>query len=510
MERDGNKAGEGLSILLNTNDNVVTLKTDLAAGATIEAKGQQVTLVDSVDKGHKVAIQDIAEGDPILKYNQIIGFAGAAIAPGAHVHSHNVTFKTFDRDHAIGSECRDTDFIAESDRAVFDGYLRADGRAATRNTIAVLATVNCANPVVKKISDSFKAKLDDYPNVDDVVAYTHEQGCWPGEYLQRVLAGYANNPNVAGYLLVGLGCEGNHPDVLAEAQDLSPNSTMARSLVIQDNGGTMGTVEKGVAYVAEMLAEANRTARQPLPASKLILGLECGGSDAYSGITANPALGAAVDLLVRHGGTAVLAETPEIYGAEHLLTRRAVSQEVGDKLLGRIEWWEGFTGKHGISVNNNPTPGNKKGGLTTILEKSLGAAAKGGTTNLVDVYDYARPITAQGFTFMDTPGYDPISVTGMVAGGANILCFTTGRGSILGCKPSPMLKLATNSAMYQRMEGDMDVNCGTIVDGDETVEQVGARIFQLILDTASGKPSKSEVFDCGEYGFAPWHIDGML
>ena len=298
-------------------------------------------------------------------------------------------------------------------------------------------------------------------------------------------------------------------ETLLELRNLQPDSFL-QTMTIQDIGGTPKTIQEGIDRILAMLPEANRVERQPVPAAEIILGLECGGSDAYSGITANPGLGAAVDLLVRHGGTAVLGETPEIYGAEHLLTRRAVSREVAEKLIERIRWWENYTAKHNAKMDNNPSPGNKAGGLTTILEKSLGAVAKGGTTNLVEVYRYAQRVTAKGLVFMDTPGYDPVSLTGIVAGGANIICFTTGRGSVYGYRPVPSIKLATNTAMYRRMQDDMDINCGEIIDGGTTVEEMGERIFQSVLAVASGKNTKSEQHGIGDNEFVPWHMGAIM
>jgi altronate hydrolase len=365
------------------------------------------------------------------------------------------------------------------------------------------------------IARYFEEKLDEYPNVDGVVALTHKTGCGMAsegeatDLLRRTIAGYARHPNFYAAQLVGLGCEANQINELLSAQQLKRTDKFA-TFTIQEKGGTRKAVENGIARVKEILADANRVKRETVPASHLTLGLQCGGSDGYSGISANPALGAAVDLLVRNGGTAILSETPEIYGAEHLLTRRAVSREVGEKLIERIRWWEDYTRRNGNEMNNNPSPGNKAGGLTTILEKSLGAVAKGGTTNLVAVYEYAEPVTAKGFVYMDTPGYDPVSATGQVAGGANMICFTTGRGSAYGCKPAPSLKLATNTALFFRQEEDMDINCGTVVDGSETIQQVGERFFQLILDTASGRKTKSEEFGYGEDEFAPWVLGATM
>jgi altronate hydrolase len=382
--------------------------------------------------------------------------------------------------------------------------------------------VNCSATVARYISDAFRRNpfgggglLADYPAIDGVVALTHKGGCGMAsegegmDVLRRTIAGYSRHPNFAAVIVVGLGCESNQIGRLIDVERLVRGPELA-TMTIQETGGTKKSVERGVAQIREMLGAANNVRREMVPASHITVGLQCGGSDGYSGITANPALGAASDLLVRHGGTVILSETPESYGAEHLLTRRAVSREVGEKLLLRMKWWDEYTKRNGGDMDNNPSPGNKAGGITTILEKSLGAAAKAGSTNLTDVFQYAEKVTGKGFVFMDTPGYDPVSATGQVAGGANIVCFTTGRGSVFGCVPSPSLKLATNSPMYERMTDDMDVNCGTIAEGTETVAQVGQRIFDLILATASGQKSKSEELGFGEAEFAPWQLGAVM
>jgi altronate hydrolase len=379
-----------------------------------------------------------------------------------------------------------------------------------------MSTVNCSASVARKIADSLThEQLARFSNVDGVVAICHGIGCAMPEggegftCLQQTMAGYIRNPNLAGVLVVGLGCEGNSIEILFKNTGLEINP-MLQALSIQDVGGTSAAVREGVARIHDMLPDANRAERIPVAASNIILGLECGGSDAYSGITANPALGVAVDLLVRHGGTAVLSETPEIYGAEHLLTRRATSGEVGEKLLARIRWWERYLAKNNAHMDNNPTPGNKAGGITTILEKSLGAAAKGGSTDLVDVLTFAQPITAKGLVFMDTPGYDPVSVTGMVAGGATIICFTTGRGSVFGCKPVPVIKLASNTTLYERMREDVDIDCGPIAEGAATLEEMGKKIFSSMLETASGRKTKSELLGIGDNEFVPWHLGVVM
>jgi len=503
-----------LTIRLHDADNVVVARADLLPGTGLP--GTNVVCRSHVPAGHKVAVAPVAADQPVRKYNQIIGFATATIEPGDHVHVHNCAVRSFDRDYAFGIDARATAFVPAAERATFEGIRRADGRVATRNYIGILTTVNCSATAARYIAEQFRGgALADFPNIDGVVALVHGHGCGMAsegeamDTLRRTIAGYARHPNFAGVLVLGLGCEANQVDRLMQAEGLEPGPWL-HAMTIQDTGGTAKTVREGVARIKAMLPEANQVKRETLPASHLTLALQCGGSDGYSGITANPALGAAVDLLVRHGGTAVLSETPEIYGAEHLLTRRAASRAVGEKLVERIRWWEQYTASTGGEMNNNPSPGNKAGGLTTILEKSLGAVAKGGTTNLVDVYRYAEPITAKGFVFMDTPGYDPVSATGQVAGGANVICFTTGRGSVFGCKPAPSLKLATNTPLYRRMTDDMDIDCGPIADGAATVQEIGRQIFELVLATASGRPTKSEELGFGEDEFTPWQFGAVM
>ncbi len=495
-----------LTIRLNAADDVVIARAELPAGT--EVIKEKVRTSVTIPAGHKIATRALKAGDPVRRYNQIIGFATQPISPGDHVHVHNLGMGEFERDYAFGADYVPTDLVAEP--ATFMGIKRDDGRVATRNYLGVISSVNCSAHVCRLIAkyfdDDFMAQ---YPNVDGVVPIHHRTGCGMGAdgepmaVLRRTLGGYAIHPNFYASLLIGLGCEANQINNLLAAQGLK-RSDRLKAFTIQDTGGTRKTVEQGIGMIKEMLPDANRVSREQLPAGHLSLGLECGGSDGYSGISANPALGAAADLLVMHGGTAMLSETPEVYGAEHLLTRRAVSREVGEKLVKRIKWWEDYTARLGGEMNNNPSPGNKAGGLTTILEKSLGAVAKGGTQGMMDVYEYAEPVTAKGFVFMDTPGYDPVSVTGHVAGGANVVCFSTGRGSAFGCKPAPSIKLATNSALFQKQEEDMDVNCGVIVDGKASIEEVGQEIFDLILKVASGQKSKSEQWGYGEDEFAPW------
>jgi altronate hydrolase len=511
-------AQTSVAVHLRPEDNVAVAARPLAPGTELRIDGHAVTLPSRVGLGHKVALVPIKKGEAVYKYGQIIGFASADIAAGEHVHVHNLAADAFERDYAFCRDCPPPPPKAEP--RCWTGYDRGDGRYGTRNYIAIISTVNCSASTSKYISERFRQTdlLRQYPNVDGVVAITHKAGCamqYDGadhNQLDRTLAGFARHPNVAAYILVGLGCETGQAIHLIEHQGLIQlNGSRKKPLVItvQECGGIRKTVDAGVKAIAELLPQVNEWQRMKLTADKIILGTNCGGSDGNSGVTANPALGVASDLLVAQGGTSIIGETTEIYGAEHLLTRRAVSRAVGEKLVERIKWWEWYTGIFGAEINNNPSPGNKEGGLTTIFEKSLGAIAKGGSTALVDVVGYAEPVKAKGFVVMDTPGYDPVSMTGIVAGGANVLVFTTGRGSVFGCKPAPSIKVATNTPLYEHMLDDMDINAGVILDGTP-VEVVGRQIFEEVLAVASGKKTKSELNGVGEEEFAPWSIGPTL
>lgn len=493
-------------IRLDEADNVVIAARSLQPG--------EAGAAEPIARGHKMAVAPIARGEPVLKYAQIIGFAGQDIPAGAHVHSHNLEFRAVAQEYEYATQLRPASETAQPDH--FMGYRRPDGRAGTRNYIAVLTSVNCSATAARQIAAHFTPeRLAPYPNVDGVAAFVHGTGCGMAgsgegfEALQRVMWGYARNPNVGGVLMAGLGCEMNQIDWLIEAYGLVPGP-LFQTMNIQDVGGLRRTVELGIRRVEEMLPLVNSASRSKCPASELTVALQCGGSDAWSGITANPALGYACDLLVGQGGTGVLAETPEIYGAEHLLTRRAVSREVGERLVERIRWWEDYTRRNHGSMDNNPSPGNKKGGLTTILEKSLGAAAKGGTTPLTGVYRYAEPIRTRGFVFMDSPGYDPASVTGQIASGCNLVAFTTGRGSAFGAKPAPSLKIATNSQMFARMVEDMDFDAGRVLSEGVAIAEMGREIYQTLLRVASGEPTKSEAQGLGDYEFVPWQIGAVM
>ncbi|MDR0457783.1 MAG: altronate dehydratase family protein [Burkholderiaceae bacterium] len=502
------------ALKLHASDDVLIARNPIAAGTVLADFGGLVAAGD-IPAAHKIACRAIAPGAPVRRYGQIIGFATWPIRAGEHVHVHNLAIGAFERDYAFGQDVKP--LVPAPEQIAFNGFLRANGRGATRNCIGVISTVNCSATVVKQVARHFSAPgaLDAYPNVDGVVPVTHSFGCCIDHHgeaiaqLRRTLGGYIKHPNFAGVVVIGLGCETNQMNALLLAEGVEPGA-LCVPLVMQELGGTQKTVAAAIAAIERMLPSANQAARQPLPVSHLTVALQCGGSDGYSGITANPALGAAVDLLVRRGGTAILSATPEIYGAEHLLTRRAINREVGQKLVERIRWWESYAEREKGSIDNNPTPGNKAGGLTTILEKSLGAVAKSGSTPLMGVYRYAEPIDAKGLVFMDAPGYDPIGATGQIASGANLVAFTTGRGSCLGARPAPSIKIATNLAMYQRMVDDMDINCGDIMDGAASVEQKGREIFRMMIAVAAGARSKSEALGVGDEECVPWMIGAQM
>jgi altronate hydrolase len=502
------------TLRLHPEDDVVIAKLRLAAGATVETDAGPVVLAAGVPAGHKIAIRARSTGEPVRRYGQVIGFATVAIAPGDHVHQHNLTGGALDQRFDVAVEREPTRVRPASELRTFDGYLRGDGRVGTRNYILVMPTVNCSATVVRMVGERFRDVTRDYPNIDGVVAISHKTGCGivaqgdDHQILQRVIAGYVRHPNVGATVVVSLGCEVNQADPIVQLS-ASHGSPSGRPngrppvITIQREGGTRKAVEAAVAEIAQLLPRVDAARRTRRPASDLIVATNCGGSDGYSGITANPALGWAMDEIIRDGGTALLAETTEVYGAEQLLVRRARNATVARKLLDRIAWWETYLARHGAKMDHNPSPGNIIGGITTVYEKALGGIAKAGTTQLVDVIDYAETVKEKGLIFMDTPGFDPVSVTGLVAGGANVIAFTTGRGSVFGCKPTPSIKLATTSTLYRHMPDDMDLDCGTILDG-ASIAEVGRQILDEILAVASGKRTKSELLDIGAEEFAPW------
>lgn len=504
---------DNLVIRLHGDDNVLIALQDLAVGTVLSAHG--ISLTTKVARGHKIASADIANGQNVIRYGQIIGATSAPISAGDHVHTQNLVMGEYGQNYEFATEFKPQPEVLTE--RTFNGFHRSDGKVGTRNYLGILTSVNCAGSVARFIAEAAEKSdwLPELGNIDGVVPIVHGTGCGMSDTdegyqtLFRTLAGYAQHPNFGGILLIGLGCE------MMQIRDLVGGVRMRdpdafRYMTIQQTGGTRRTVEKGLEILKDMGQIANKAKRAPAPVSKLTVALQCGGSDGYSGMTANPALGHASDLMVAHGGTTVLAETPEVYGAEHLLTRRAVSAEVGQKLVDRIKWWEEYTERNGGEMNNNPSPGNKRGGLTTILEKSLGAVAKGGSAPLSDVYKFSEPITTNGFVFMDSPGYDPVSITGQIASGSTLVVFTTGRGSVSGFKPSPSIKLSTNTEMYERMSEDMDVNCGDIISSGVSIEQKGEEIFELLIRIASGEQSKSEALGFGGAEFVPWQMGCVM
>jgi altronate hydrolase len=509
---------DDVAVLLRPDDDVAIAKHALLPATRVRLPGGgTIQIRQPVPAAHKLALRDVEEGAPVRRYGQIIGFATRAIPAGSHVHTQNLAVADFERDYAYCTEYRPVEPVPAAERRTFRGFRRADGRVGTRNFVAVLASVNCASSATRAIVDHFKYgdELDAYPNVDGVIGLPTKGGCG-AHYgssdvgvLQRTMAGIVDHPNVGAYLILSLGCEVNQPADLIEHGGLAADGQGPNVLTIQEDGGFRRTVEDGIAAVRRLLPVADRARREDVPVSELVVALQCGGSDGWSGVTANPALGIASDMLVRQGATVVLGETTEVYGGEHLLTRRAHTREVGEQLVERIHWWERYTAMFGASIDNNPAPGNKAGGLTTIYEKSLGAVAKAGSSPLEQVVGYGERITSRGLVHMDSPGYDPVSATGQVAGGCTVICFTTGRGSAFGFKPAPSIKIASNSELYRRQEPDMDVNAGQVLEG-ATLEQVGAEIFERIVAVASGEQSKSEAAGIGEEEFNPWILGAIL
>ncbi len=504
-----------VAVLLHPDDSVAIAKQPLAAGTVLRLGGELVRVAQMIPPGHKVSLGPVPTGAALRRYGHVIGFATRVIEAGEHVHSHNLAVRELDRDYAFCEDYAPVELAPEAGRRAFQGFRRADGRVGTRNYVAVLASVNCSSSATVAVAEEITRSgvLADYPNIDGVIALPHKGGCGAHigspalHQLQRTLAGNVHHPNVAGYVILSLGCEINQPTDMIDHTGLGGDSPLV--ITIQEDGGYAKTVERGVGAVVRILPVANEAEREPVPASELVLALQCGGSDSWSGVTANPGLGKACDLIVHQGGTVVLGETTEIYGAEHLLTRRARNPEVAQRLLDMIDWWKGYTAHWGASIDNNPTPGNKAGGLTTIYEKSLGAAAKAGSTPLNQVVAYGERVTERGFVHMDTPGYDPVSVTGQVAGGCNVVAFTTGRGSAFGFKPAPSIKIATTSELYARQEPDMDIDAGTVLHGT-TLEELGEQIFEEILAVASGKRTKSELAGIGAEEFNPWILGATL
>jgi len=496
------------ALRLHPSDNVAVARLPISAGTPLAIDGVSVVTRDAIPAGHKLALRAIAAGETVLRYGQAIGRASEAIAAGCHVHSHNLSFT--EPDHAYEFPAEEAAFPARRSQPTFLGYRRQDGRVGTRNYIAVVAASNCAAHTAESIARGYEN--DALPEgVDGVVAFPHGEGCGHAfgpdvDQLRRTLAGVLDHPNVAGAVILGLGCEVNQIEHYLGSG--APRNARLIGLTVQGSGGTAATIGAARREIAALLERVAAEKRTEAPASSLVVGLNCGGSDSFSGITANPALGYCSDLLAEIGATAVLAETPEIVGAEHFLIGRARNRQVAEKLIACIQDYKQYLNRFAGSFNDNPSPGNKEGGLSNIVEKSLGAVAKGGTSRLIDVYQYAERVTAPGFVFMNTPGYDPVSLTGLAAGGCNLIAFTTGRGSAIGFPTIPVLKIASNSSTFRRMSGNMDVNAGRIADGENSVRAVGREIFDLLLEVASGRRTCAERL--GHREFVPWRIGPVL
>ncbi|MGB3244347.1 MAG: altronate dehydratase family protein [Sulfitobacter sp.] len=497
-------------ILLAQTDNIVVATSPVAKGSVLVDHG--VSANHDTPQGHKIAVRPIQQGAPILKFDTVIGYAAEDIAAGDWLHSHNIKFDAVDKDYAYARDYVATELLPVAARAQFMGIRRDNGRIGTRNYIGLFVTVNCSATVARKIANYFdEGRMEAWENVDGVIPFIHESGCGmemtgePMDLLRRTLSGYIRHPNLAGAVVLSLGCERNNLAQFFEEEGLAEGK-MLRTITMQHVGGTANAIAEGKAAVRDMLDQANSVRREPCSAEHITIGMQCGGSDGLSGLSANPGLGAAADILIRNGGTAILSETPEIFGVEHLLTRRARTEAVGHKLVERMDWWLDYTKGRDTQINGVVSPGNQAGGLANVLEKSLGGMKKSGSTGLMEVYRYAEPVTQKGLVFMDTPGFDPVSATGQIAGGANLICFTTGRGSCFGSYPSPTIKLASNTQMFSQMQEDMDVNCGTVIDGGQSIEALGQEIFERILAVASGEKSKSEALGVGEEEFAPWPI----
>lgn len=499
-----------LVIRLDEKDNVVVASTEIPAGTDISL--ENLVTLQRVPMGHKIAATFIKKGEPILKYNTTIGYAAEDTEPGTWMHSHNIVFDEVIKDYAFSRDYKPVELLPVEQRAKFNGFVRENGQVGTRNYIGVFVVGNCGATVARKITEYFnKDYLKKYPNIDGVIPFIHELGCGmeksgePMDLLRRTIAGYIRNPNIAGSVVVSLGCERNNIYDFFNVQNLEDGNAV-KKMIIQDIGGTAKSIEHGIKLVEEMLPIANKYTRQPVSVEHLMIGMQCGGSDGFSGLSANPALGAAMDILVKHGGTAILSETTELFGVEHTLTARAVTPEVGQKIVDCMNWWLKYNEGKDCQINGQVSPGNNAGGLANVLEKSLGGAKKSGNSPIMEVYKYAEPVKVHGMVIMDTPGYDPVSATGQIAGGANMIAFTTGRGSCFGSYPAPCVKLASNSTMFNRMSDDMDLNCGIVIDGDKTIQEMGQIIFNKIIDIASGEESKSEALGIGLDEFVPWPL----
>ncbi len=486
------------AITVDRRDNVAVVKAQIVKGLRIALPGGNLLEIkDDVPPGHRFAVREIAAGDYVCQYGQPIG-TSLGIEAGEWITHENMSNDVpVIRDLPEDLHTPAPEYFPVEDRGTFMGFRRADGRVGTRNFVLIVPTSMCASHEAAQISmmaEFLHYKREKYPNVDGVVAIPHNKGCGCQdgsnlEIMLRVLANYADHPNVGGVILIDLGCEKTN---LAKVEkyllkrELSFKKPVAK-IGIQEIGGTQAAIEKGLKIVEEMLPQVNEAKREEISVSELVLGVKCGSSDGFSGLSANPALGRAADLLVKSGGTVLITEVPEFCGAEHILANRAKDAETGRAIYRMIDWFKDYASKFGGVLNNNPSPGNIAGGLLNITIKSLGALAKSGTTRVEGVCEYAEAPKSKGLNLMQGPGYDQESTPALVAAGATVIVFTTGNGTTIGNAIAPVIKLASNNRIFKQMSRDIDVSAGNIIEGTETIDAVGERVFEHIQRVSSGE-----------------------
>ena len=502
------------AIQVSPRDNVAVAKRALARGdRVVLPDGDSVAIRGTVTPGHRFATRPIPASELVLQYGQPIG-TSKGMAVGDPISHDNMGDEVpFDRELPADLHHPETELLPEGERACFAGFRRPDGRVGTRNWVLIVPTSMCASHEAAQIATVAEFTLwsrEKFPHVDGVVALPHNKGCGSSEgsnleVMLRTLANYAGHPNVGAVLFMDLGCEKTNLELLrsylGDRGGLGWDKPVAW-LGIQEAGGTQAAIQRGLAAIEGMLPEANATAREECSAADLVLGVKCGGSDGFSGLSANPALGHCSDLVVRSGGTVLITEIPEFCGAEHLFARRARNAEVGRQVFEAVDWYADYASKFGTVLAENPSPGNVAGGLLNITIKSLGAMAKAGTTRVEGVTGYAEPPRGRGLHLMQGPGYDQESTPGLVGAGCNAVIFTTGRGTTIGNAIAPVIKLASNTPVFQRMGDDLDLNAGTIIDGTETIPEVGQRVFDHLVELASGETlARAEVNKHREFQF---------
>jgi altronate hydrolase len=501
------------AIIVDPSDNLAVVKGPTAPGLEMALpSGRRIRLRAAVPAGHRFATRDIDAGEFVLQYGQPIG-TSLGIREGDLISHDNMTDDVpVVRDLPEDLRTPPPVYIPERERATFRGFRRRDGRVGTRNFVLIVPTSMCASHEAQQISlmaEFLHYSRERYANVDGVVAIPHNKGCGCQDgstidVMLRTLSNYADHPNVGGVVLMDLGCEKTNLERV-EKYLLNREKAFDKPVAkigIQEVGGTQAAIERGLREVELMLPEVNRAVREEVSVSELVMGVKCGGSDGFSGISANPSLGRAADTLVRSGGTVLITEVPEFCGAEHIIARRAKDAATGRDVYRVIDWYKDYASKFGAVLNQNPSPGNVAGGLLNITIKSLGAMSKAGTTRVEGVVDYAETPKARGLHLMQGPGYDQESTPGLVAAGATVVVFTTGRGTTIGNAIAPVVKLASNSAVFERMSRDIDLSAGGVIDGTETIDEVGARVFEHVRRVASGEvPAKAEEHKHREFQF---------